>query len=112
MAKFEKNNSLGKGRPKGSLNKVSQDIRESFLELLQNNVPQMQKDLNELTPYERWRILLDIASYCTPKMRAIELKKENRKDKHIQSVEMTVQEEKIFREEIKNFKNEFDEKYM
>lgn len=75
---FEKGNNLG-GRTIGSKNKVSQEIREQFLKLLKDNLQKFQDDLNELEAKDRLKILLDIASYCTPKLKAVELEevKEN-----------------------------------
>ena len=69
---FEKGNKLG-GRTKGSTNKVNQEIRLKFLDLLKSNMNTFQKDLDELEPKDRLKIMLEMASFCTPKLKAIEL---------------------------------------
>ena len=101
MSKFTEGNQFGKISKRG-VNKVSQDMRESFLELLQNNLPQMQEDLNELKPYERVKIILDIASYCIPRLKAVEVKTDNSSE--VQPVEITI-------EEARNIRKAFDLKY-
>ena len=68
---FGKNNS---GRPKGSVNKSSNEIRETFQLLLSNNLEKIQDDLNELEPRDRIKLLLDLASFIIPKMKSVDLK--------------------------------------
>ena len=68
---FGKNNS---GRPKGSVNKSSNEIRETFQLLLSNNLEKIQDDLNELEAKDRIKLLLDLASFIIPKMKSVDLK--------------------------------------
>jgi len=75
---FKKGNQLG-GRSKGSLNKVSQPIRENFLEILENNMENIQSDLDALEPRDRLKLLVDIAGYCIPKLKAVEIKEPQEK---------------------------------
>jgi hypothetical protein len=65
------------GRPKGSVNKSSNEIRETFQLLLSNNLEKIQDDLNELEAKERVKFMLDLASFIIPKMKAIDVKSEN-----------------------------------
>jgi hypothetical protein len=65
------------GRPKGSVNKSSNEIRETFQLLLSNNLEKIQDDLNELEAKDRIKLLLDLASFIIPKMKAIDVKSEN-----------------------------------
>ena len=64
------------GRPKGSVNKSSNEIRETFQFLLSNNLEKIQDDLNELEPRDRIKLLLDLASFIIPKMKSVDLKAE------------------------------------
>jgi len=73
MTKFKVGNKLG-GKTKGSLNKVTQEIREYFKLLVQNNLEQLQEDIATLEPKDRVKAILDIASFVTPKLKAIDLK--------------------------------------
>ena len=68
---FGKNNS---GRPKGSVNKSSNEIRETFQLLLENNIEKIQEDLNELAPKDRIKLLLDLSNFIIPKMKSVDLK--------------------------------------
>ena len=69
---FEKGNKLG-GRKIGSVNKVNQPIRDNFLKLLETNFNKMQCDLDNLESKDRLKILIDLASFCLPKLKAIEV---------------------------------------
>jgi hypothetical protein len=66
---FAKNNF---GRPKGSVNKTSNEIRDTFQNLLNNNLEKIQDDLNELEPKDRIQMLLSLANYILPKLRSTE----------------------------------------
>ncbi len=79
MAVFEKNNKKGAGRPTGSKNKITQDIRETFKELLENNIHTIQNDLDLLEPLERLKMLLHLANFVIPKLKQQELKTDIRK---------------------------------
>lgn len=77
--RFEKGNSLG-GRTPGSKNKVTQKIRESFSDLINNNLEKLQSDLNEIEPKDRLRIIIDMASYVIPKLKAVEVTRDATSD--------------------------------
>jgi hypothetical protein len=64
------------GRPKGSVNKSSNEIRETFQLLLENNIEKIQEDLNELEPKDRIKLLLDLSNFIIPKMKSVDLKAE------------------------------------
>ena len=61
------------GRPKGSVGKSNNKIRETFQLLLSNNLEKLQEDLNELEPKDRIKLLLDLSNYILPKLRSIDL---------------------------------------
>ena len=84
MTKFEKGNKFGKGRPLGSTNKINNDIRERFLELLETNLQKFQEDLDNLEPKERIKTMINLASFVIPKLKAIEYKEENSQMKIIE----------------------------
>ncbi len=70
---FEKGNRLG-GRTHGAVGKVTTKIKEAFSELLENNLERLQDDLDSLEPKDRLKIILELASYTTPKLKAVEMK--------------------------------------
>jgi hypothetical protein len=61
------------GRPKGAVNVSTAKVRESFSMLLENNLSTLESDLLLLKPGERLRILLELASFIIPKMKAVEV---------------------------------------
>lgn len=69
---FEKNNSEG-GRKKGSKNKVTQETRELFHTLLENNLQKLQQKFDEIEEPEKFvKLTFELAQFCTPKLRSVE----------------------------------------
>ena len=60
------------GRPKGSKNKVTTEVRDWISKVIDKQRPQLEKDLKLLEPAERWRIVEKLMSYVVPKMQAVE----------------------------------------
>jgi len=54
------------GRPKGSKNKSSEQIRQTFQTFLENNLLDLQKDFDVLKPVERLQFVRDIAKLVLP----------------------------------------------
>jgi len=61
------------GRPKGAQSKVTIETRKAFNELIDGNIGQIQEDLQKLKPYERIKVLLDMARFVIPTLKAVEL---------------------------------------
>ncbi|WP_310991948.1 hypothetical protein [Aequorivita marina] len=61
------------GRPKGSKNKATAEVREKFKELVENNLSTFQDDLDTLQPYERLTIVMQLAKFVLPTLKATEL---------------------------------------
>jgi hypothetical protein len=61
------------GKPKGAVNKVSQKVRESIVEFLENNVDQIQMDFDTLKPRERLDFIADLIPYAAPKLQSIQM---------------------------------------
>lgn len=98
---FKAGNKFG-GRTKGSTNKINQPIRDKFLQLLEDNIEQVQDDLNELEPKDRLKILLDLAGFCVPRLKAMEVTELTTKEPP--AVEVT-------EEDIREIRRVFDENY-
>lgn len=60
------------GRPKGSKNRVTAEVRDWISKVIDKQRPQLEKDLKLLEPAERWRIIEKLMSYVVPKMQAVE----------------------------------------
>lgn len=62
MPQFTKGNNIGRGRPKGSPNKVSLELKETLSDLLKDEFAQLKEYKNRL-PLEKW---LDVVCKLTP----------------------------------------------
>lgn len=61
------------GRPKGAQSKINLETRKAFNELIDLNIEQIREDLQKLKPYERIKVLLDMARFVIPTLKAVEL---------------------------------------
>lgn len=57
----------------GVPNKATNEVRKAFQQLVENNLPQMQKDLDELEPKDRIKIILDMAKLILPQLQSISI---------------------------------------
>lgn len=60
------------GRPAGSPNKVTTELKIWIKELIDENRNQLKTDLKALEPKERWQIIEKLMQYTTPKIQSIE----------------------------------------
>ncbi len=60
------------GRIKGTPNKVTKEIRESYQLLIEKSLDRLESDLMELTPKERIEVLIKLSEYVVPKLNKIE----------------------------------------
>jgi hypothetical protein len=54
------------GKTRGTKNRTSEDVRQSLLKLLDDNLDQLQKDIKGLKGKDRAIILINLAKHCTP----------------------------------------------
>src|SRR5687768_5834565 len=64
------------GRPKGSINQSTQQLRESIIDFLEANFEGVQSDFKSLTPKERLKVYCDLLQYGLPKLQAVQLEGE------------------------------------
>lgn len=62
------------GRPKGTPNKVTTDLRIWINEILNKNRVQFENDLQNLEPQQRVAIFEKLLSYALPKLQSVEQK--------------------------------------
>ena len=55
----------------GVPNKATNEVRRAFKQLVENNLPQMQSDLDSLEPKERIRFILEMAKFILPTLQAV-----------------------------------------
>jgi len=63
-----------KSSRKGIPNKTTTEIKEIFQSLLENNIEQLQNDLNEMSPVERFRSIMALSRFVLPSPSTIEVK--------------------------------------
>ena len=71
---FEKGHDKAVGRPKGSSNKATSKVRDSFTSLLEDNLDQLKEDFKELEPKDRIKLFLDLSKYVIPQLKQTEVK--------------------------------------
>ena len=71
---FEKGHDKATGRPKGSSNKATSKVRESFTSLLEDNLDQLKDDFKELDPKDRIKLFLDLSKYVIPQLKQTDVK--------------------------------------
>lgn len=60
------------GRPKGSKNKSTAEMRSWIRGLVDDNRQQLEKDLMRLEPKDRWQIIERLIQYCLPRLSTID----------------------------------------
>lgn len=58
-----------RGRPKGSKNKVGQELRELITDFLEQQFEKVQMDFDQLGPHQRVRMFTELLPFAIPKMR-------------------------------------------
>tara|TARA_R110000803_G_scaffold131141_6_gene198439 strand:- start:9741 stop:10040 length:300 start_codon:yes stop_codon:yes gene_type:complete len=80
MAKFEKGKDKTGGRTKGSANKATTKVRDSFANLLEDNLDQIKEDFTKLEPKDRIKLFLDLSKYVIPQLKQSDVKLEGSLD--------------------------------
>ena len=75
------------GRPKGTPNRVTKDVRQFLCEIVNGNRAQIKRDLKAVSPRDRLLILEKFMSYIVPKQQAVTI------DKSIDEIINTLQNE-------------------
>lgn len=79
MAKGISNNPYG--RPRGTPNKITTDLREFIGQLLSDNLEQFNADFQQLDAKDRLMIMEKLLSYVLPKLSNMILKEEQEPEK-------------------------------
>jgi hypothetical protein len=61
------------GRPKGSKNKTTIEIREQIQFLVEDNLDLLNEDLKKLEPRDRIKAVIDLAKFILPTLKAQEI---------------------------------------
>ena len=61
------------GRTKGTPNRNTDEIRQNFQLLIENNLTTLENDIKELEPKDRIKAILDLSKFVLPTLKATEL---------------------------------------
>lgn len=64
---FQKGNKEGKGRPPGTPNNTTAEIREMIAEIVRGNISQVREDLKSMTPKARVAAIAKLLPYVVPR---------------------------------------------
>jgi hypothetical protein len=81
------------GRPKGSLNRTTEQMRLTINRAVNNTLNTIQSDLEELKktdPVKALELSMKLMEYAMPKMRSIDLKGSIEVDQRIQQVSINI----------------------
>lgn len=88
------------GRPMGSANKISKDLRQSITDFLNENFEKVKADMMKLQSKERVKFFIDLLKYSVPTLQSTQLTTDFEKlsdeqlDKIINELKATVYEDK------------------
>lgn len=69
-----------KGKPKAAKNKVTQDIRRRFQQIVENNLNTLEADLKALEPKDRINAIIGLAPFFVPKLASVSVQTTARKE--------------------------------
>lgn len=74
MAGFKKGNDpkRGRGRPPGTKNKTTAQIKDCFRQILSGSLPQLIEDLKDLPPKDRVNLLLKLSDKVIPSLKSVD----------------------------------------
>lgn len=61
------------GRPTGSTNKISKDLRQSITDFLNENFDKIKADMIKLEPKDRCKFYIDLLKYAVPTLQSTQL---------------------------------------
>lgn len=61
------------GRPKGTPNKINQQLRETIGDFLLNNFSKVIEDFEALQPKDRAKLYCDLLQYGLPRLQAVQM---------------------------------------
>ena len=59
------------GRPKGSQNRTTSEIRAAFQQLVSNNIDTLQTDLESMEPEKRVLYIIKLSEFILPKLQSM-----------------------------------------
>ena len=76
MAKFEKGNKLATGRPKGALNRSTEEMKLTIARAVNNTLSSLTTDLEEIkkrNPERAMELAFKLLEYSLPRLKSIDM---------------------------------------
>jgi hypothetical protein len=77
MAKFEKGNTMSKGRPKGAINRSTEQAKLTLARLANKGLDNITEDIDKIrkeNPIKAAEIYLRLLEYVVPKLKSVDMK--------------------------------------
>ena len=74
------------GRPKGAVNKVTKDIKETIAKVVEGRLCELNDDLDSMSPFSKWQTLLSVMKYVYPTLSSQKLEATVNQDSKIEFV--------------------------
>ena len=89
------------GRQAGTPNRTTTEIREHYQNLIAENLEQLNKDLKELEPLQRLKMIIELSKFVVPTLKAIELNNQNdNSTEPLKLVLLTPEERQSFQDDL------------
>jgi hypothetical protein len=62
----------GSGRPRGSTNETTKQVKQIMLGIINDNLDQIRLDIMQLEPRDRCAVIIQLAKLILPKVKALE----------------------------------------
>jgi len=93
MGKFEKGHKLATGRPKGALNRSTEEMKLTIARAVNNTLSTISSDLQQIKkddPIAAVNLALKLLEYTLPKMRSVDVKGSMEIDQRIQQITVNI----------------------
>lgn len=93
MGKFEKGHQLSKGRPKGAVNRSTEEMKLTLARAVNTTLNTISDDLQKIKkndPVKAMELALKLMEYTMPKMRAIDINGSLEVDQRIHQITVNI----------------------
>jgi hypothetical protein len=98
MGKFEKGHKLATGRPKGALNRSTEEMKLTISRAVNNTLNTISKDLEEIkkrNPERAIELALRLLEYTMPKLKSVDINGSLQVDQRIQQITVNINKKEL-----------------